>query len=85
MPINQLFHTWIKRIRELRPRQRITQVRNFVWLVIGIYQSRAVHLSKITGKIPGKANLLSLTRRLSRLLDNSAIEVREWYDPIAKE
>jgi len=54
MPINQLYDTWMRRICELRPDQRITQVRNFVWLMIGIYQSRSVHLSKIAGKIPGQ-------------------------------
>jgi hypothetical protein len=85
MPINQLYHTWIQRICKLRPGQRITQVRNFVWLVIGIYQSRSVHLSKIAGKIPGSAKLLSITRRLSRFLDNPAIRVREWYEPIAHQ
>jgi len=85
MPINRLYHTWIQRICELRPGQRITQVRNFVWLIIGIYQSRSVYLSRIAGKMPGPAKLLSTTRRLSRLLDNPAIRVREWYDPIARE
>jgi hypothetical protein len=39
MPINRLYDTWIRRIRELRPGQRLTQIRNFVWLMIGIYQS----------------------------------------------
>lgn len=85
MPINILYDTWIHRIRELRPGQRITVKRNFVWLVIGIYQSRSVCLSRIAGKIPGPAKLLSTTRRLSRLLDNPAIRVREWYEPIARE
>ena len=33
MPTNQLNH---KRIRELRPEQRITQVRNFALLMYGI-------------------------------------------------
>ena len=84
MPINNLYHTWFQRIRELRPNQRITQIRNFVWLVIGIYQSRSVCLSRIAGKIPGLAKLLSSVRRLSRLLDNPAIRVREWYEPIAR-
>lgn len=84
MPINQLYHTWIQRIRELRPGQRITQMRNFVWLVIGIYQSRSVNLNRIAGKIPGPAKLLSYTRRLSRLLENPAIDVRAWYEPIAQ-
>lgn len=84
MPINNLYHTWFQWIQGLRPGQRITQVRNFVWLIIGIYQSRSVCLSRIAGKIPGPAKLLSQTRRLSRLLDNPAIRVREWYEPLAR-
>lgn len=83
MPINQLYHTWIQRIRELRPKQRITQVRGFAWLLVGIHQSRSVTLSRIAGKIPGSAKLLSTVRRISRVLNNAAIRVREWYEPIA--
>jgi hypothetical protein len=85
MPTNTLYHTWFLRIKELRPGQRITQVRNFVWLITGIYQSRSVYLSRIAGKVPGSAKLVSTTRRLSRLLANPAIRVREWYAPIARE
>src|SRR4030067_2049888 len=85
MPTNHLNDTWFRRIMELRPGQRITQIRNFVWLIVGIYQSRSVYLSRIAGKVPGPAKLLSMTRRLSRLLANPAIRVREWYEPIARE
>jgi len=85
MPINKLYHNWMHLICELRPKQRITQVRNFVWLMIGIYQSKSVHLSKIAGEIPGAAKLVSTTRRLSRFLENAAINVREWYRPIAQQ
>lgn len=85
MPINMLYHTWFQRIRELRPFQRITQLRNFVWLLVGIHQSRSVRLSRIAGKIPGTAKLTSLTRRLSRFLDNAALNVRDWYAPIARQ
>ncbi len=85
MPINTLYHTWFQRIQELRPNQRITQLRNFVWLLTGILESRSVCLSRIAGKMPGPAKLLSTTRRLSRLLDNPAIRVREWYEPIARQ
>ncbi|MDP2994394.1 MAG: hypothetical protein Q8N46_04640 [Anaerolineales bacterium] len=42
-------------------------------------------MSKIAGKIPGSAKLLSITRRLNRFLDNPAIRVREWYEPIAHQ
>jgi len=85
MPTNDLYHTWMQQICELRPNQRITQVRNFVWLMIGIYLSHSVTLSKIAGKIPGQAKLVSTTRRLSRFLDNPAMNVREWYAPIAQQ
>jgi len=85
MLTNKLYHTWIQRIRELRPNQRITQIRNFALLLYGIYASKSVTLSKVAVKIPGKAKLLSTFRRLERFLANPAIRVREWYEPIAKE
>jgi len=84
MPTNTLYHTWFHRIQELRPGQRITQIRNIVWLIIGIYQSRSVSMSRIAGKIPGPAKLVSTTRRLSRFLKSPAIRVRAWYEPIAR-
>ena len=84
MSINQLYHTWFQRVRQLRPSERITRLRNLAWLVVGIYQSRSVHLSRIATKIPSSAKLISLTRRLSRFLDNPAVHVREWYKPIAQ-
>ena len=85
MPINQLYDTWKTKILELRPGQRITQIRAFAWLMIGIYLSRSVSMSRIAGKIPGEAKLTSVTRRLSRLMDNPAIRVREWYEPITRQ
>lgn len=54
-------------------------------MLIGIYKSRSVHLSHTAGKIPGPAKLLSVTRWLSRFLDNPAVQVREWYEPIARQ
>lgn len=85
MPTNHLYHTWIQEIRELHPKQRMTQVRNFAVLLYGIHQSRSVYLSRIASKIPGQAKLLSTVRRLARLLDNPAIRVREFYEPIARQ
>jgi hypothetical protein len=80
-----LYRTWKEQIRALRPTQRITQIENFAWMMVGIYQSRSVHLSKIAGKVVGHAKLLSTVRRFERFLDNKAIEVRAWYEPIAKQ
>ena len=92
MPINETSRSWKARIcevtapfsRELRPKQRISQVQNFVWLVVGIYHSHSVDLSRIAGKVIGAAKNVSKVRRLSRFLANEAIDVRRWYKPIAK-
>ena len=84
MPINKTYRTWIQRICEVRPKQRITQVKNFVWLVVGIFHSRSVSLSRIAGKVLSTAKNVSTVRRLSRFLANPAIDVRSWYKPIAK-
>ena len=85
MPIIKLYRTWKEQVRKVRPHQRITQIQNFAWMMVDIYQSRSVHLSKIAGKVLGNAKLLSTVRRFERFLDNPAIEVRVWYEPIAKQ
>ncbi len=84
MPINELYHTWFMKIRQMQPTERITRIRNFTWLLVGIHQSRSVYLSRIAGKIPGKTKLLSFIQRLSRFLANPAIDVHAWYEPIAR-
>ncbi len=84
MPINETYRTWIQRICEVRPKQRKTQVQNFVWLLVGIFHSHSVHLSRIAGKVMSNAKNESTVKRLSRFLANGAIDVRRWYEPIAK-
>jgi len=85
MSINRLYHTWIQRIMQLRPDERKTRVYNMAWLMVGIFTSRSVHLSRVAAKIPGRAVLNSTIQRLRRFLDNSAVRVREWYKPIARD
>lgn len=53
-------------------------------LLSGIAESRSVHLSKIANKIPLPAVNSSITRRLSRFLDNPAVRVRRWYEPVVR-
>ena len=84
MPANRLYHTWFERIRQLSSTARKTTIRNFTWLLVGIYLSRSVHLSLIANKIPGRAKLNSVVQRLSRLLQ-STMSVRQWYGPLGEE
>ena len=78
-----LHDTWKERITELRPGENKARVKSFAWLLVGIVLSKSVHSSHVANKIPGDAQKTSVTRRLSRLLDNGHIRVREWYEPIA--
>ena len=84
MPITNLYHTWMNKITQLLPDERITRVRNLAWLMAGIFESKSVHLSKVASKIPGTAMLVSITRRLDRFLEGSDFRVRDWYEPILK-
>ncbi len=83
MPINHLHLTLQRLILQLRPGERVTRARNWSLLLMGLCLSKSIHLSKIAITIPTNATLPSATRRLSRLLENSAIRVRDWYKPIA--
>lgn len=85
MSVNKLYHTWFEKIQQLRPQERVTRLRNFVWIAVGILLSRSVHLSYIAEKIPGQATTVSKTRRISRFLNNRAIRVRDWYEGIARD
>ena len=66
MPIPELYHTCRKMLKELRPEERVTRIRNFNWLMVGLYGSRSVHLSKVAEKIPGAACPPSLAWRMRR-------------------
>ncbi len=85
MLITKLYHTWMKKITQLLPNERVTRVQNLAWFLAGIYESKSVHLSKVASKIPGKALLVSITRRLDRFLENPEFRVRDWYEPIVKK
>ena len=78
-----LYHTWVDQIRQLCPYARKKLIHNFTCLLVGIYLSSSVHLSKVANRIPGDAKLNSTVQRLRRLLQ-SAICVRKWYSPIAE-
>jgi hypothetical protein len=84
MPINHLYATLHQHLIQLRPHERRTRLRNWAWLLTGLFTSRSVHLSKIANKMSTPATLPSATRRLSRLLCNPAVRVRAWQEPLAR-
>jgi hypothetical protein len=84
MSTNRLYHTWLAQIRQLLPQERITRLRIFAWFATGLCLCRSVYLSRIASRIPGATLRASKTRRLRRFLDNPAVRVRPWYQPVAR-
>ncbi|GIV82450.1 MAG: hypothetical protein KatS3mg051_1804 [Anaerolineae bacterium] len=84
MTATRLYHTIMARLREMRPHERVTRLRNLSWLMVGIFLSRSVHLHRAAAKMPGPALNLSKERRLRRFVHNRAVQVRDWYEPMAR-
>lgn len=76
MSVNRLYDTWCDWIKQLRPAERITQLRNMAWLITGIVESSSVHLSKIARKMKGQVQLSSQIQRLSRFVDNGRVSLQ---------
>src|ERR1700674_1765437 len=62
-----------------------SQLTNLIFLMMGLYEGRSVHLTRIASKVPSRARKLSTAERLRRFLNNPAIKVHEVYDPVAQE
>lgn len=85
MPTKQLYDTWFQRTLQLGASLCVTQRRNLAYLLIGIYLSSSVYLSKVAPFFPGSAANLSKERRVRRFVDNPALRVRPLYEPVARE
>lgn len=86
MSTNLRLYTKVQeQIRQWQPKERVTRQRNMALVIVGLFLSKAVHLSLIVRKWPSWSKELSLVNRLSRFLDNPHVKVREWYEPIASD
>jgi hypothetical protein len=81
----RLYSILLERVLPLVSRMCDSQMTNLIWLMIGLYKGRSVHLTRIASKVPSGARKLSTVERLRRFLSNEAIAVREVYDPVAQE
>jgi len=84
MSAPELYHTWFRKIRKLWPTERVTRLRNLTWMLVGMYQSRSVHLQEMAAKLPLEVRLTSIARRFRRFLNNPAFAPRAWYAPLAR-
>ncbi len=79
-----VYTTIFTRMRQLLPKQRITQVRNLALLMTGLVLARSVHLDHISNKLPLKAKIPSLSNRLRRFLSNTRFCIKTCYAPVAQ-
>lgn len=81
----QLYHKTVNQLCQWLPDERITRVRNMALLLVGLTSARGIHMSQIVNQWPQVIGKLpSLVNRLGRFLRNQRVEVRRWYEPLAK-
>ena len=44
MPISKLYRTWKEQVRAIHSKRGITQMQNFAWMMVGIFQSRSAQM-----------------------------------------
>jgi hypothetical protein len=79
----QYYYKVQQQLSQWLPDERITRIRNMALLIMGLHLSRAIHVSLIVRKWPLRGKEPSLVNRLTRFLNNSHLNVRRWYHPIA--
>lgn len=81
-----VYHKVLGQLCQWLPGERITRLRNMALLLVGVQQSRGIHMSQIVNHWPGVVGKVpSLVNRLRRFLSNPAVEVRRWYEPLAQQ
>jgi hypothetical protein len=69
-------------LRVAHPTLRITQLANWIWIVVGLIQARSVHLSQIALHLPSEAQAPGRIAQIRRWLANPHIDVTGLYEPL---
>jgi hypothetical protein len=80
----KLYGIWKRLVGQWLTDDCPTRRTNLTWLIVGLYLGGKVQLSAIVKRWAIPAKVSSLTRRLSRFLDNGAVRPAIWYRPVAR-
>ena len=80
----KLYGIWERLLAQWLPDLCATRRTNLIWLIVGLYLSGKVQTSAIVQKWPIAVKVASLTRRLSRFLDNGAVRPAIIMRPVAR-
>src|SRR5260221_7647227 len=69
---------------QLLPTEIDSRLTNMALLMVGIFGSRSVQTGRLAAYIPLHIKKSSIVRRMERFLDNGAVQVQTWYEPIAR-
>jgi hypothetical protein len=83
-PFQRLYGSLYGRLVQLWPDECDSRLVNMVYLLMGIWGSRSVQTGRIAAHIPVLVKKMSLVRRMERFLNNGAVHVRAWYEPVAR-
>lgn len=83
-PSQRLYRSVYQALAQLLPSERTSRLINMAWLMVGIFGARSVQTGRLAAYIPLHIKKLSIVRRMERFLDNGAVQVRAWYEPIAR-
>ena len=83
MSSSQALYTQVfPKLRSFHPTLHLKRLAVWVWVVVGLIQSRSIHLSEIANHIPGQAEAAGRIMRVRRWLASRWIVSRDLYTPI---
>jgi hypothetical protein len=85
MTTSKLYGIWERLLAQWLTDACVTRRTNLTWLIVGLYLSGKVQTSAIVQKWPIAVQVTSLTRRLSRFLDNGAVRPAIIMRPVARQ
>ncbi len=84
LPIPHLYRSLHTYLLQRIPDGCDSRLANLIYLMMGIFHSRSVHLHLAARKTPIRAKKLSIVKRFGRFLNNAKVRVRDWYQPFAE-
>jgi hypothetical protein len=80
--IPKLYSSLHKRLLPMLADECASRLLNLI--LLGLYNGRRVHLTRIASRIPSQARKVSTVERIRRFLSNGCVCVRTWYAPVAR-
>src|SRR5579862_7839288 len=83
-PSLRLYSSLYMALVQLLPQEIDSRLTNMALLMVGVIGAHSVQSGRLAAYIPLQIKKTSIVRRLERFLDNGAVRVRSWYEPIAR-